>query len=111
MLNEGIVVNDSKVKVKSEIIRQIRETGSTTPDLLEQAVFKALTGGAREDVDWGIEDNQAGYFLWLKSFDGLIGELVDDGHILVEEESAGGPGRLVPAETDSGVGVSQVGYA
>ena len=70
MLNEGLIVNDTKALVKSAIVNQIRELGSTTPDGLERAVFKSLVGHEREEVDWDIEDNQAGYFTWLKSFDG-----------------------------------------
>ena len=31
------------------------------------------------DVDWSVVDNQAGYYLWLRSFDQLVGELVEDG--------------------------------
>ena len=96
MLNEGLIVNDTTALVKSEIVNQIRRLGPTTPDELERAVFQALTGHSREEVDWDIADNQAGYFTWMKSFDRLIGELVEDGYILVETE----PHRLVPAEVD-----------
>ena len=42
-------------------------------------MFKSITGHSREDVDWDVEDNQAGYYTWLKSFDQLAQELVEDG--------------------------------
>ena len=87
MLNEGIIVNDSASLVKSEIVDQIRRLGRATPDQLERAVFAALTGHDREDVDWEIEDNQAGYYTWLKSFDQIIGELIEDGYMISEEPS------------------------
>ena len=78
MLIEGIITGDTKALIKSEMIRQHRALGPTTPDAWERAVFKAQTGQAREDVDWDIEDNHAGYFAWIKSFDGFIDELIDD---------------------------------
>jgi hypothetical protein len=96
MLNEGLIVNDTSALVKSEIVNQIRRLGSTTPDTLERAVFKALVGHDRDEVDWEVEDNQAGYYTWLKSFDKLIQELTEDGYILAEE-----PNRLVPTEAES----------
>jgi hypothetical protein len=88
MLNEGIIVNDTKTLVKSAIVDQIRRLGRATPDELERAVFRALTGHEREEVDWEHEDNQAGYYTWLKSFDQLVAELIEDGYITTEEPSA-----------------------
>ena len=99
MLNEGIIVNDATALVKSEIVNQVRRLGPTTPDELERAVFRALSGHGREEVDWDIEDNQAGYYSWVKSFDQLVGELVEDGYMLVEGVEDGR--RLVPTEADS----------
>jgi hypothetical protein len=96
MLNEGIIVNDTAALVRSEIVRQIHRLGPTVPEQLERAVFRALTGHDREDVDWEIEDNQAGYYSWMRSFDQLVQELVEDNYILVE----GDPPRLVPTELD-----------
>ena len=95
MLNEGIIVNDSAALVKSEMVKQIRRLGSCTPDTFERAVFKALTGHEREEVDWDVADNQAGYYTWLKSFDQLTKELVEDGYVREEEG-----GRLVPTEAE-----------
>jgi hypothetical protein len=95
MLNEGLIVNDTTALVKSEIVNQIRRLGTTTPDDLEQAVFKALVGHGREDLDWDVKDNQAGYYTWVRSFDGLVKELIDDGYILAEE-----PNSLVATEAE-----------
>jgi hypothetical protein len=95
MLNEGLIVNDTAALVKSEIVNQIRRLGKTTPDELEQAVFKALVGRGREEVDWDIKDNQAGYYSWVRSFDGLVQELIEDGYILAEE-----PNTLVATEAE-----------
>jgi hypothetical protein len=97
MLNEGLIVNNSAALIKSEMVKQIRRLGPTTPDELERAVFKALTGREREDVDWDIEDNQAGYYSWLRSFDQLLGELVEDDYLVVEELD-GDKRRIVPTE-------------
>lgn len=96
MLNEGLIVNDTTALVKSEIVNQIRRLGSTTPDLLEAAVFTTLAGHSRDEIDWDVEDNKAGYYTWVKSFDQLIHELIEDGYMLTEES-----GALVPTEADS----------
>jgi hypothetical protein len=95
MLNEGLVVNDSTALVKSEIVNQLRRLGRATTDELERAVFQALVGHNREDVDWSVEDNQAGYYTWIKSFDHLITELIEDGSILYEDK-----GRVAPTEAE-----------
>jgi hypothetical protein len=95
MLNEGLIVNDTTALVKSEIVNQIRRLGPTTPDELERAVFKALVGHDREEVDWEIEDNRAGYYTWVKSFDRLIHELTEDGYIVAKD-----PGTLEPTEAE-----------
>ena len=108
MLNEGIVVNDAAVLVKSEIINQIRRLGPTSPDELERVVFESLTGHKREGDDWDIEDNQAGYYTWLKSFDQLIDELVQDDYILVETQDNGSDRVLAPAENLPTVDYSQL---
>ena len=105
MLNEGIIVNDTAALVKSEIVNQIRRLGATTPDDLEQAVFKALVGHGREEVNWDIEDNQAGYYSWIKSFDGFINELIEDGYIHIEES-----GTLAPTEVEPSGGYSYLVY-
>lgn len=94
MLNEGIIVNDTTALVKSEIVNQIRRLGPTTPGDLERAVFQSLTRHSRDDVDWTVEDNQAGYYSWMRSFDSLVGELVDEGYIRVDEQNG-----LVPTES------------
>jgi hypothetical protein len=87
MLNEGIVVNDAKTHIKSEILKELWTSPYLTPDNLERSVFFKLTGGTREDVDWELEDNQAGYYAWLKSFDGLVNELVEEGLIRIESDN------------------------
>ena len=95
MLSEGIIVNDTAALVLSEVVNQARRLGPSTPDELERAVFESLVGRTREEVDWDLEDNQAGYYTWLKSFDQLISRLVEDGYLLVDEQH-----RLVPTEAE-----------
>jgi len=95
MLNEGLIRNDAAALAKSEILNQIRRSGRTTVDELEQSVFHALTGHGREEVDWSLEDNQAGYYTWIRSFDQLITELIEDGGILDE-----GGGTLAATEAE-----------
>jgi hypothetical protein len=109
MLNEGIVFNDTRTVMKSEMVRQLGRLGTTTPEELERAVFESLTGGRRTDIDWDVEDNKAGYFLWVKAFDGLITELAEDGYLRIEDRGDGAH-SLVLAETDQGLDVSQFVY-
>jgi hypothetical protein len=96
MLNEGTIIEGSKSRIKSEMVHQLRQLGPTTPDQLERRVFTALTGNTREDVDWNFEDNQAGYYTWLRSFDQLIQELSEDGYIKVEQVKGSEERTLVP---------------
>ena len=95
--NEGLVTGNTQGAVKSEMLRQLERLGPTDPDSLERAVFEALTGGRREDVEWELEDNQAGYYLWLRSFDALLDELVAEGHVRVEGAGEGRR-RLLPVD-------------
>jgi hypothetical protein len=88
MRNENIANPGTNAMVKITMMRVLRKLGPTTPKIWEQAVFRALTGHAHDEVDWDFEDNQAGYYLWIKTFDGLVEELVEDGHVrFVEQES------------------------
>jgi len=108
-LNEGIVMSDSKTLMKSEMIRQLALLKETTPDEWERKVFESLTGHKREDVDWDFEDNQAGYYSWILSFDNLISELEEDGYVRVED--AGGNRKvLLATEGDSPDDYSQFVY-
>jgi len=85
-LHEGTVLEDTGSQVKSEMIRQIRRLGPTTPQEWEQATFLSFAGASHAAVDWEIEDNQAGAYTWVKSFDQLIEELIDDGYVKVVEK-------------------------
>jgi hypothetical protein len=91
--------------MKSEIVNQVRQLGRTTPDGLERAVFRALVGHDREEVDWEIKDNQAGYYTWVRSFDNLVKELIEDGYILAEE-----PDTLVATEAEEVSEYSHLAY-
>jgi len=109
MLNEGILMNDSRILMKSEMLRQLAALQETTPDEWERRVFESITGHKREDVDWDFEDNQAGYYSWVLAFDQLISELEQDGYVRVAD--AGGNRRvLMTNETDPAVDYSQFVY-
>lgn len=107
-LNEGIITNDTKSLVKSEMLRQLWTIKETTPDAWERAVFTSMTGHTREDVDWEFEDNQAGYYTWVKSFDLLIEELAEDGYVKVEQR--GGERYLVATPVDEAPEFSHLTY-
>ncbi len=106
-LNEGIVSIDTKTAMKSEMLRQLALLKQTTPDEWERAVFESLTGSKREDVDWDIPDNHAGYYTWIRSFDQLISELEEDGY--VKTESLGHNRRILKAtDWDPSIEYSQL---
>lgn len=109
MLNEGLIVNDAPALVKSEIVKQIRRLGPTTPDALERAVFKALSGHDRDEVDWDVRDNQAGYYSWVRSFDQQISELAEDGYISVEDAEEGKK-TLAPTDALPDIQFSHLAY-
>ena len=100
MLNEGAVISSSKIQIKSMIIHHLRQLGPTDPERLERAAFHALTGHRREEIDFSEQCNQAGYHEWVRSFDRLVSELVEDGYIQRERFGGGDAQRLVPLEAD-----------
>lgn len=108
-LNEGIIMSDSKTLMKSEMLRQLALLKETTPDEWERSVFESLTGHKREDVDWGFEDNQAGCYAWILSFDHLISELEEDGYVQVVDAD-GNRKVLIAIESDPLEDYSQFVY-
>jgi hypothetical protein len=98
MVEDGVFGRHARGEVRAEMVRQIQRLGRATPDAWERAVFGALTGGTREDVDWNVEENRAGYHAWVRSFDALIAELVEGGYVRREVE--GGKPVLVAEKID-----------
>ena len=98
MSNRISVVEETSASLKAQMLRQLRLLGEATSDGWERVVFKTLTGGTREDVDWDHQENYAGYALWLQTFGHLVAELIIEGAVLREERD----GRVVmfarPAE-------------
>jgi hypothetical protein len=98
MSNRIAVVQETSASLKAQMLRQLRLLGEATSDGWERAVFQALTGGTREDVDWDHQENYAGYALWLQTFGVLVAELITEGAVVREERD----GRIVmfarPAE-------------
>ena len=108
MINEGIISNDTKTLIKSEMVRQIQQLGATTPERWERAVFATITGHSREEIDWSVKDNHAGYYTWVKSFDALVEELIDDGYVRVSESADAR--TLEPANVDPSIDYPQRPY-
>ncbi len=106
MQNEGMIVNTGEVLIKSEMVRQLAKLKAATPDELERQVFRALTGRSRDEVDWELEDNQAGEFLWIKVFDQLLVDLAEDGYLRTEQRD--GKPVLVANEQDAPTEYSQL---
>lgn len=110
MLNEGIVKPDVRQLMKTEMIREIHELGSATPLRWQHAVFKRCTGEEFSELDWDFEDNKAGAFLWTKSFDQLVKELVEDGFVREAEDEKTGEAVIVPVDVDSEIDWSKFVY-
>ncbi len=111
MLNEGILTNSTVTLMKSTMLDVLNEDAAFTPDEWERAVFYRLTGNQREDIDFEAEGQAQAYRAWLRSFDQLIGELLEDGYIREEPVADGVVGRqLVANEGDESIGVSQAVY-
>jgi hypothetical protein len=110
MLNEGIVRPDTRQLMKTEMIREIHELGSATPLQWQHAVFKRCTGEEFSELNWEIQDNQAGAFLWTKSFDQLVAELVEDGFVRESEDRKTGEGILVAVDVDPNIDWSRFVY-
>jgi hypothetical protein len=108
-INEGIIADDNKTHIKSVMLRQLAHLRETTPDMWERSVFEAMTGHRREDVDWDIADNQAGYYTWIRAFDQLISELEEDGY--VQSDDKGGNRKVLrKTEWDPSLVYSQLVY-
>jgi hypothetical protein len=110
MLNEGIVRQDTRQLMKTEMIRELHELGGATPLRWQHAVFKRCTGEDFTDLDWTHEDNKAGAFLWTKSFDQLIEELVEDGFVRLAEDESTGEAIMLPVEVDPDIDWSRFVY-
>lgn len=109
IINEGIVGSDTRIAMKTEMLKQLNLLNETTPDEWERAVFESLTGHRREDVDWEIPDNHAGYYTWVRSFDQLISELEDEGYVEVASRD-GNRKVLKKTDWDPGIDISQLVY-
>ena len=110
MLNEGIVKPDTRQLMKTEMIRELHELGGATPLRWQHAVFRRCTGEDFTDLDWTYEDNKAGAFLWTKSFDQLIEELVEDGFVREERREGSEEAILVPVDVESDIDWSKLVY-
>ena len=108
MLNEGIIVNDTRSLIKTEMIKQLWNQKRTDPKTWQKSVFEAVTRANHDDIDWKFEDNQAGYYTWIRAFDQLVSELIDDGYVKVEEQN--GRKTMVATDVDPNMGFSQVVY-
>jgi hypothetical protein len=110
MLNEGIIQPDTRQLMKTEMIRELHELGGATPLHWQHAVFKRCTGEDFTELDWDFEDNKAGAFLWTKSFDQLVEELVEDGFVREAEDEHTGEAILVPVDVDPEIDWSRFVY-
>jgi hypothetical protein len=100
VVNEGIVRPDIRQLMKTEMMRELQELGGATPQRWQEAVFKRITGEEFSELDWDFEHNHAGAFLWTRSFDELIRELVEDGFVRDGESKDSTERMIVPVDSD-----------
>lgn len=110
MLNEGIIKPDLRQLMKTAMIRALHDLGSATPSRWQEAVFKRCTGEDFSELDWDFEDNQAGAVLWIKSFDQLIRELVEDGFVREEQSEGSAKPVMVLVDVDPEIDWSRFVY-
>jgi len=111
MLNEGILINDTATLMRSEMIKQIRRLKTTTPDQWERSVFWAITGYDRDEIDFEVDDNVVAYRTWIRNFDRLIQELVEDSYVRsVPADNGSGGLMLVPNAMDPAIDFSHLVY-
>ncbi len=109
MLNEGILISDTTTMMKSEMIKQIRRLKSTTPDQWERSVFWSITGYDRDEIDFDVDGNVMAYRTWIRNFDRLIQELVEDNFVRsVRADDGSGGMMLVANETDPAIDFSHL---
>jgi hypothetical protein len=89
MLYEGRINHAIRRAATADLMRQLRQLGVTTTDTWERAVFSALNGRVREDLDLDVEENRAEYGAWIRSFDRLTTELVADDRVRVTSMEQG----------------------
>lgn len=111
MLNEGILISDTTTMMKTEMINQIRRLKSTTPDQWERSVFWAITGHDRDEINFEVDENVTAFRTWIRNFDRLVQELVEDKFVRsVSADDGSGGMMLVPMETDPVLDYSHLVY-
>lgn len=110
MLHEGIIVNDAKKLMKSEMIRQIRRLKSINPEVWSKATFEGITKMSLDDVDWSFQDNHAGFYTWIRSFDMLVSELIEDGYVKRSEDEVTGHPIMESTHADPPIDHSYQAY-
>jgi hypothetical protein len=71
--------------LKTQMLRQLRLLGEATPGSWERAVFRVVTGGTREQLDWSYQPNRTGYAAWIATFGQLAAELSEEGSVAREK--------------------------
>ena len=89
MWNPDASVLETENAMRAAMVTQLQRLGEATADAWERAVFESVTGQTREDVDWTFPDNQAGYYMWIKSFDRMARALVEGGYVVTREDEDG----------------------
>lgn len=90
MPNEGSLTGSNKSRLKSAMMQQIERLKETDARTWEHTVFQAITGESVGDIDWEIEENVAGYRLWMGSFEQIARELEIDGYVEFTHRDAAG---------------------
>ena len=98
MINEGRIVEDRKARVRSVMVQEIQRLGPTTPNEWQHQTYHVLTGIDPDKLDLSDVETEKTYFTWVRTFDTLIDELIDDGYVTLREHN--GEWLLVPTEEE-----------
>ena len=88
------IFEETPASLRAQMLHELRLLGEATAPTWERAVFRALTGRQRDDLDWDHGENYLGYIAWLRAFAHSVAELVTEGAVVVEERD--GETILVP---------------
>ena len=79
-------------QLKTVMMKELDRLQHTDARTWEQATFQAVTGEPAQNVDWDIQENVAGYRLWMGTFEQIAKELEADGYVeFTHFDSAGLP--------------------
>ena len=86
---EGRISHAIRKATTADLMRQLGQLGAASADAWERAVFTALNGRLREDLDLELDENRTEYGVWIRSFDRLKAQLLANEQVRVTSTDEG----------------------